>query len=238
MTNTYLYICQTNIAVTSDISLLSLTPLNLALPYQAGQYVEVLLRSGESLLLSIANAPQQSGQLEFHLRHDSAHPLAQLFLDELNEAPTVALRGPFGVSTLEQATSLDERLIFVAGGTGFAPIKALLETALTEKRPSLILYWGIKRPEDAYEMALLEKWKENHPHFEYTLVLSDPSITTSWHTATGLVHDHVAKMHQDMKDLCLFASGPFEMIKRAQDLFSLNGLRHDRFISDMASKPL
>lgn len=238
MTNTYLYICQKNIAKTCDITLLSLSPLSDALPYKAGQYVEVLLRSGESLLLSIANAPTQSGQLDFHLRHDSSHHLAQLFLKELNEAPTVALRGPFGISTLEQTTSIDEKLIFVAGGTGFAPIKALLETALPENRPHLILYWGIKRPEDAYEIIQLEEWKQNYPHFEYTLVLSEPTIGTPWNAPMGLVHDHVARVHTDMKELCLFASGPYEMIKRAQDLFSLNGLRHDRFISDMTTKSL
>ncbi|MGE3318341.1 MAG: hypothetical protein AB7I18_03505 [Candidatus Berkiella sp.] len=237
MTNTYLYICQTNIAKTCDISLLSLTPLAEALPYQAGQYVEILLRSGESLLLSIANAPTEHGQIEFHLRHDSSHPLAQLFLRELSEAPTAVLRGPFGVSTLE-AASMGDRLIFVAGGTGFAPIKALLETALPENRPQLILYWGIKRPEDAYEIPLLEKWKQHYPHFDYTLVLSDPAFAATWPDPTGLVHDHVARMHTNMKDLCLFASGPYEMIKRAQDLFSLNGLPHDRFISDMATKPV
>lgn len=236
MTNTNLYICQSNIAKTCDISLLSLTPLSQALTYKAGQYVEILLRSGDCLLLSIANAPTPDGKIEFHLRHDNSHPLAQVFLNELENAPTVALRGPFGISTLDQIHPDESVLIFVAGGTGFAPMKALLETALIENRAQLLLYWGIKRPEDAYDIPLLLEWKHRYPHFNYTLVLSEPTTTMLWDAPTGLVHDYVAKMHADMKDLCLFASGPYEMIKAAQQLFSDKGLRQHRFICDMATK--
>lgn len=235
MSSTHLYICQKNIAKTSDITLLSLNPLSQSLIYNAGQYVEILLRSGDCLLLSIANAPTQDGRIDFHLRHDASHPLAKIFLDELKNAPTVALRGPFGVSTLEQTSPEEEVLVFLAGGTGFAPIKALLEIALTEKRSKLLLYWGIKRPEDAYDLALLQLWKQHYPHFEYTLVLSEPT-TTRWDAPTGLVHNYVAKMHSDMKNLCLFASGPYEMIKEAQQLFGNNGLKEHRFISDMVTR--
>jgi CDP-4-dehydro-6-deoxyglucose reductase len=235
MSNTHLYICQTQIAKTSDITLLSLTPLSQGLRYKAGQYVEILLRSGDCLLLSIANAPTPDGRIDFHLRHDSSHPLAQVLLAELENAPTVALRGPFGVSTLDQTSTTEEMLIFLAGGTGFAPIKALLEIALTQSRSKLLLYWGIKRPEDAYDLPLLQLWKNHHPHFEYTLVLSEPTSTV-WDAPTGFVHDYVAKMHTDMTELRLFASGPYEMIKAAQQLFGNNGLSEQRFISDMTAR--
>lgn len=235
MSNTHLYICQTNRPLTNDIALLSLTPLAQTLEYKAGQYVEVLLRSGDCLLLSIANAPTPDGRIDFHLRHDSSHPLAQVFLAELENAPTVAIRGPFGMSTLDQSRSSAGTLVFLAGGTGFAPIKALLEIALIENQSKLLLYWGIKRPEDAYDLPLLQLWKQQHPHFEYTLVLSEPT-TTVWDAPMGLVHDYVAKMHDDMTELCLFASGPFEMIKAAQQLFGNNGLSEQHFISDMTAR--
>lgn len=236
MTNTYLYVCKENNVKTNDISLLSLMPVEKALQYKAGQYVEILLRSGDCLLLSIANAPESDGRIEFHLRHDSSHPLAQLFLNELENVPTVALRGPFGESTLEKSHD-NATIVFLAGGTGFAPIKALLQCALDESQAKLLLYWGIRRPEDAYEEHLLQQWKKKYPQFEYTLVLSEPlSTTDSWTAPIGLVHQHVAKIHTDMKELCLFASGPYEMIKAAQQLFSHNGLPNSRFISDMTAK--
>lgn len=235
MTNTYLYICKENRVKTSDISLLSLMPHENALMYQAGQYVEVLLRSGDCLLLSIANAPESDGRIEFHLRHDHAHPLAQLFLNELENVPTVALRGPFGESTLEKSPH-DTTLVFLAGGTGFAPIKALLQRALPESHARLLLYWGIRRPEDAYEEPLLVQWKKDYPHFDYTLVLSEPQSAQSWNAPTGLVHQFVAKKHTDMKEICLFASGPYEMIKAAEQLFRHHGLPHSHFISDMTAK--
>ncbi len=233
--NTYLYICQDAVAKTHDISILSLTPLSHALDYQAGQYVEVLLRSGDCLLLSIANAPQSDGRIEFHLRHDAAHPLAQVFFNELQTAPTIALRGPFGDSTLAQALPSEEALIFLAGGTGFAPLKALLEEALPQQQRPLFLYWGIRRPEDGYQASLLQQWQKQFEHFAYTLVLSEPT-SVQWHAPIGLAHDHVASMHPDMTKLCLFASGPFEMIKAAHNLFTAQGLQKSRFISDMLPK--
>lgn len=235
MTNTHLYICKENSIKTKDISLLSLMPIETSLLYKAGQYVEVLLRSGDCLLLSIANAPESNGRIEFHLRHDNAHPLAQLFLDELENAPTIALRGPFGESTLEKSTE-NATLVFLAGGTGFAPIKALLQSALPVSSTKLLLYWGIRRPEDAYEEHLLQQWQKDYPQFEYTLVLSDPTTHDSWSAPTGLVHLYVANIHTDMKKLCLFASGPYEMIKAAQQLFSEQGLPSSHFISDMTAK--
>lgn len=235
MTQTCLYICQESVAKTPDITILSLTPLTHALHYQAGQYVEVLLRSGDCLLLSIANAPQSDGRIEFHLRHDCSHPLAQVFFNELQEAPTVALRGPFGESTLAQALQPIDSLVFLAGGTGFAPLKALLEVALPQKQHRLFLYWGVRRPEDAYEEDLLQQWQKQHDHFAYTLVLSEPT-SSKWQAPTGLVHHHVASMHPDMTQLCLFASGPFDMIKAAHCVFSAQGLQKTRFISDMMPK--
>ncbi len=233
LTSACLYICQEIVAKTHDISILSLRPLTHALHYQAGQYVEVLLRSGDCLLLSIANAPQSDGRIEFHLRHDCAHPLAQVFFNELQEAPTIALRGPFGESTLAQAPQPIDSLIFLAGGTGFAPLKALLEVALPQKQRRLFLYWGIRRPEDAYQENLLQQWHKQYDHFSYALVLSDPT-SHQWQAPIGLVHDHVARMHPDMTKCYLFASGPFDMIKAAHCAFTAQGLQKTRFISDMA----
>ncbi|HRE32245.1 MAG TPA: hypothetical protein PLD88_09760 [Candidatus Berkiella sp.] len=238
MTNTYHYLCQEKQIKTRDILLITVIPTSDALAYQAGQFVEVLLRSGDCLLLSIANAPKANGHIEFHLRHDKAHPIAKLFLNELEQDANVMLRGPFGESTLEQNIQSQEQLIFLAGGTGFAPIKALLELALVNSQQPLLLYWGIRRPEDAYEELLLQQWKIHYPHFDYSLVLSEPHKYPSWTAPTGFVHDYVAQKHPDMKTLCLFASGPFEMIQAAQRLFTPQGLKAHRFISDMLPKTI
>ncbi|MCS5712693.1 hypothetical protein [Candidatus Berkiella aquae] len=238
MTNTYHYLCQEKLIKTRDISLITIVPISHALTYQAGQFVEILLRSGHCLLLSIANAPQTDGHIEFHLRHDEAHPIAKLFLNELEQDANVVLRGPFGESTLEQNIQSQEELVFLAGGTGFAPIKALLQLALVNSQQPLLLYWGIRRPEDAYDEPLLQQWKTRYPRFDYTLVLSEPHQHPSWTAPTGFVHDYVAQKHPDMKALCLFASGPFEMIQAAQRLFTHQGLKTHRFISDMLPKTI
>jgi NAD(P)H-flavin reductase len=95
------------------------------------------------------------------------------------------------------------------------------------------LYWGVRRPEDAYHQALLNKWREKYEHFNYTIVLSEPEHFPTWDGKTGLVHEYVAKIHPLFKEECVFASGPYPMIMAAHSLFRQQGLAPDKFICDM-----
>ncbi|MBS0288964.1 MAG: hypothetical protein JSS07_02855 [Proteobacteria bacterium] len=234
MKQAYHYVCQKINACTHNISLITLLPLSEKIAYQAGQYVEVLLNNGTYLALSIANMPNADGLLEIHLRHDENHPLAQQFMHELKHKKQIRLYGPKGNCTLTRASNVQE-LIFVAGGTGFGPINALLEDALYHgKSPGKIaLYWGIRRPADAYKATLLQKWQKEFKCFNYEIVLSEPSDFLSWQGPTGLVHEYVAHQLSDFNQICMFASGPYPMIKAAHALFCQHGLASDRFFSDI-----
>lgn len=231
MKNEFLYYCHKITDYTKDISLISLAPVHRPLHYTAGQYVEVVLASKQTLPLSIANKPCKDGHLEFHIRHDKNHALAQEFIDSVTQNKEIHLVGPKGDSTLDKADKVNQ-ILLVAGGTGFAPINALLEEA-TPLSKIIHLYWGVRRPEDAYKENFLKKYQLDHKYFSYTIVLSEPDQYPNWPGAIGLVHEYVAKRHSSFQDCCVFASGPYSMLKQAQVIFSQQGLLQKNFISDL-----
>ncbi|MFI4938653.1 MAG: FAD-binding oxidoreductase, partial [Candidatus Berkiellales bacterium] len=221
-----------SLPLTVDISLLTFIPIEQPLIYVAGQYVEVEL-NGTLMPLSIANAPQIDGKLEFHLRHNPSHPLAEQFLTHLKTQQVIYFRGPFGHCTLAN-TQPGQSLLFLAGGTGFAMIKALLIAAFVERPTSFIeLYWGISRPEDAYDEKLLKKWQKDHSQFHYTLVLSKPEEFPAWQGPTGFVHEYCAKQHPHFQKQYVFASGPYAMVMGAKTLFTRQRLNAAELCSDM-----
>lgn len=208
------YFCHHQLAWTPDISQLIFSPVSKKLSFIAGQYVEIILSSGKRLSLSIANAPQANGHLEFHVRHNTAHPLAQQWLKELQQNKIVFFHGPQGQCTLQRAQA-HQNLVFIAGGTGFALIKALLESAFPTQRP-LRLYWGIRQLQDIYCKKLLLEWQK-HGQFSYTLVLSN-KLFSDWRGARGWVHEYFAHHHIHHAHDCIFASGPFAMIQALQSV--------------------
>lgn len=230
-----LYKCHYLHAYTSDIMLFKLIPLyGQQINYTPGQYVEAVFDNGKVLPMSIANIPNNEGELEFHLRHNKQHKLAQDFLDSLKKENTVYLRGPFGTSVLSKAKHAS-KLLFVAGGTGITPIKALLEDALLleKEQKTMELYWGIRHTQDAYQKELLTCWQQQFPFFSFELVVSEPHNSSTWDGPVGLVHEHVAKKYTHFHDEALFVSGPFPMVKAAYALFSHQGLKAKQFICDM-----
>jgi len=225
--NEFPHICQKITALTKDISRLIFYPHpknEKKLSYEAGQYVEVVLLDF-TLPLSIANAPHPNQHLEFHLRHNAEHKQAQRWMSTLEEGKVIHFRGPMGQSTLSRLTAPYHALLFLAGGTGFAPIKALLEKALTDekyKNVPLYLYWGVRRSEDAYDEKLLIKFKETYQNFQYILALSDNEYP----------HEILEREHPEMENVTVFASGPLPLIKAARALFKKRGLKNERMICD------
>lgn len=204
------------------------------LSFQAGHYVELL---DDALPLSIANRPHPSGQLTFYVRNTQEQPRMQQFLHKLQTQPRVLLRGPLGKSLLP--SELVSPCLFLAGGTGLAPIQALLEEAFhRQSTVPLRLYWGIRQPEDLYARDQLILWKKQHPHFDFTVVLSNPKEYPQWQGATGLVHEYLAKEYPSFASYRVFASGPYPMVQRAYTLFTAQGLSPHHFLSDMLRAPL
>jgi CDP-4-dehydro-6-deoxyglucose reductase len=216
--------------ITEDICLLEFKPLTHTIAYIPGQYVLATLQQGEKIALSIANESQ--GLLEFHLRHNDNQPLAQMLLRHLASNTVIEMEGPFGSSTVNQIQK-HKPVIFLSGGTGFAPFQSLIGALLKNTYQQRIsLYWGLRDLKDAYALDLIEQWQKEYVRFEFNLVLSD-KVPPTWQGATGLVHNFVAEKHLDMTDYQVFASGPLEMIKLAFKKFVANGLPSSSFYTDL-----
>ncbi len=198
-------------------------PKSERLQFLAGQYIDVLLPDGRSRSFSLANAPCDDRFLELHVRHYPHGAFSDLVFSGMHEGTLLRIRGPLGGFVLDEASA--RPIICIAGGTGFAPIKGLIEHALAQglERP-LHLYWGARSREDLYLDGLARAWAEQHPQLRYTPVLSDPGPGEAWSGRTGLVHDAVLEDFEALGDYEVYASGPPAMVEAIRATLPGKGL--------------
>ncbi len=208
------------------------TPRGQKMHRLAGQYLDVLIADGKRRAFSIANAPEGEDEIELHIRHVSGGGFTAHVFEQLELGALLRIEGPLG--TFVPREDSERAMIFVAGGTGFAPIKALIEhfIALGSMRP-MHLYWGARAQQDLYLPDLPAQWADQHPAFFYTSVLSDPlSQFEQEHHRIGLVHDIVLQDFPSLQDFDVYMSGPPPMIEAARRAFSLANLQADRLFYD------
>lgn len=148
---------------------------------------------------------------------------AALALIVLIECVIGGIEGPLGAFVLREPS--EKPLIFVAGATGFAPVKSLLEQAfLTGITRPLYLYWGVRQRRDLYMAELPERWQREHPNFRFVPVLSDPRPDDAWLGRTGLVHEAILVDFPDLSGSAVYACGSTQMILTARPAFAKQGL--------------
>ena len=206
-------------------------PASERLQYLPGQYVDVLLRDGRRRAFSLANAPREDDRLELQIRHIPGGTFSEYVFHHLKERALLRLRGPLGSFYLRKQ---DHRpIILVAGGTGFAPIKAIVEGALAGGFPGKVhLYWGVRAHRDLYMHDLAEAWTSEHDRVEYTPVLSEPLPEDQWSGRRGFVHEAVLADFADLSPFTVYVSGPPIMVKAARESLVARGLDPARFHSD------
>jgi CDP-4-dehydro-6-deoxyglucose reductase len=221
----------------SDVAILKLQlPAAERFQFLAGQYLEFLLKDGQRRAYSIANAPEQEGPLELHIRHLPGG----LFTDFVFGSVTPALKekdilrfeGPLGSFFLREDSK--KPIIFVAAGTGFAPIKSIIEQMQAKKihRP-IHLYWGGRRPSDLYLEDLCKSWEIEITDFKYIPVISDALPEDAWQGRTGFVHQAVMADQPDMKNFQVYACGAPVMVNAARNDFSAKcQLPEEEFFAD------
>ena len=221
----------------SDVAILKLQlPASERFQFLAGQYLEFLLKDGQRRAYSIANAPEQEGPLELHIRHLPGG----LFTDfvfaakdpALKEKDILRFEGPLGSFFLREDSK--KPIIFVAAGTGFAPIKSIIEQMQAKKiqRP-ISLYWGGRRPSDLYMNSLCETWAQDLPDFKYIPVISNALPEDTWDGRSGFVHEAVMTDHPNLKDFQIYACGAPVMVNAArQDFSSQCHLPEEEFFAD------
>lgn len=223
--------------VAPDVKVLKLQlPANERLQYLAGQYVELLLRDGSRRSYSMASAPHAAEQVELHIRHmpggkftDSLFGATQ---PPIKERDILRFEGPLGTFFLREDSTAP--IVFLASGTGFAPIKAIVEHIAHKaiQRP-IALYWGGRRPHDLYMNALCEAWSRELPDFRYVPVVSDALPEDAWTGRTGFVHRAVMEDFPDLSGHQVYACGaPIVVDSARHDFVAACALPEDQFFAD------
>ena len=219
--------------VASDVAIVSIKlPANERLQYLAGQYVDLLLKDGRRRSFSLATPPENDALLELHVRHVPGGYFSGLLFNEFKGREILRLEGPLGTFFLRDES--DKPIIFIAGGTGFAPIKAVIEHALGhDVRRPMVLYWGVRSLRDLYLPQLPGTWQARHPDFRFIPVLSDPLPEDHWSGRTGFVHHAVMADFRDLSSYQVYACGGPAMIDAARmDFTSQRGLPENEFFAD------
>jgi CDP-4-dehydro-6-deoxyglucose reductase, E3 len=203
----------------------------LRLNWLPGQYLDVLLDEGRRRPFSIANGPQADGVIELHVRHVAGGGFTSWVSDVLQEGDTLRIEGPLG--TFVPREDSERPMVFMAGGTGFAPVKAILEhfLALGTRRP-IDVYWGARNEADLYLHMLAEKWATTAYNLRFHAVLSDPEQARFAGMREGLVHEAVLEDRPDLSGHDVYMSGPPAMIDAGRKLFIDAGLPEDRLYYD------
>lgn len=224
--------------VTDDVIILRIKlPANERLQFQAGQYIEFLLKDGKRRSFSMANAPHDDALIELHIRHLPGG----LFTDRVFAVtePMLKVRdilrfdGAHGSFFLRDES--EKPIIFVASGTGFAPIKAIIEHILHTGNPRrMALYWGGRRPTDLYLHHLAQAWADRHPEqFSYIPVISEAKPEDNWQGRTGFVHRAVMQDVPDLSAYQVYACGVPVMVDSARnDFTSKCALPENEFFAD------
>ena len=215
-----------------DVMLIGLqTPSAQPLRWLAGQYIDVLLPEGRRRAFSIANAPHQGGGVELHVRRVPGGGFTQTVFDATPVGTLWRIEGPLG--TFVPREDSERPIIFMAGGTGFAPIKAIIEHFLhLGSSRSMHLYWGARHTSDLYLSQLPQRWQSQHPALRFTAVLSEVNASDFGTYRSGNVHESVLDDHADLSPFDLYMSGPPPMIDVARHRFIERGLDPERLYFD------
>lgn len=199
------------------------------LQFRAGQYLEFLLSDGRRRAFSIANAPHDDELIELHIRHVDGGKFTDWVFNKLKERSILRIQAPLGSFVLDESS--DRPMLFLAGGTGFAPIKGQIEHAIHRglDRP-VVLYWGVRATRDLYMPELPERWAGELRDFRFVPVLSEPDA--GWSGRTGWVHEAVLADHADLSGFDIYMAGPPVMIFAARDAFRAAGAKDEHMFSD------
>ena len=214
-----------------DVARLTLAlPDGAAIPFKAGQYINILLDDGQRRAFSFANPPQVHDRIELHVRRIPGGRFTGHVFTQMKVGDTLRFEGPLGDFSLRESRA---PILFVAGATGFAPVKSIVEDAFARgvTRP-MWLYWGVRRRADLYALALAEQWQREHTQFHFVPVLSEPDPADAWTGRTGLVHQAMLADFVDLREHQVYVCGSVKMVEAAVPAFLAQGLGEGFCFSD------
>lgn len=219
--------------VADDVMVVELKlPASEAFRFRAGQYVDILLADGQRRSFSIANAPQDNAHLELHVRLIADGRFTGHVFNAMKARDILRFEGPLGSFYLREDNT--RPIVMVAGGTGFAPLKGMVEHAIhTGLNRPITLYWGARSATGLYMDALARSWETRLPGFRYIPVISDGLAGDGWTGRRGLVHAAVLADFASLAGCEVYACGAPAMIDAARASFvGERGLADDAFFAD------
>jgi CDP-4-dehydro-6-deoxyglucose reductase len=204
-------------------------PASERLQFLPGQYIDILLEDGRHRSFSIANAPHDDEFLELHIRLVEQGLFTPKVFNSMQNKDLLRIEGPHGSFFFHEDSNKD--ILLIAGGTGFAPLKGIIEHLISEKitRP-IALYWGVRSEADLYMSELAEKWVAEQSNITFVPVLSDAG--EGWTGRTGYVHEAVLADFDDLSVFDIYTCGPPAMIKAAEQTFQEKGMNKNQFFYD------
>jgi len=205
-------------------------PENIRIQFLAGQYLDIFQKEdGARRSFSIANAPNNDKFIELHIRQVQGGGFTDYIFCELKLNDILRIEMPLGTFFLRENSK--RPIVLMGGGTGFAPLKGIIEHAIHigDTRP-MHLFWGARTEKDLYLHKLAQQWQQQHQHIHFQAVLSDQP--EQWQGKKGFVHEAVLEQFPDLSGLDLYMSGPPIMINTARELFVARGLPLDHMYSD------
>ena len=207
-------------------------PATERLQFLAGQYIDFLLKNGKSRSYSLANPPHDDALLELHIRHVAGGLFSDQVFSTMKARDILRLKGPLGSFFIREDSDLP--MIFIAGGTGFAPIKGMLEHAFAAHLDrQMVLYWGVRSLKDLYMVERPQQWQREYPNFSFIPVLSSPEPADQWQGRTGYVHEAVLADFADLSGYQVYTCGAPIMVDSAHGAFTTQrGLPEEAFFAD------
>jgi NAD(P)H-flavin reductase/quinol-cytochrome oxidoreductase complex cytochrome b subunit len=197
--------------------------------FYAGQYINVLLPDGQKRSFSFATAPHERDHIELQVRWIQGGLFTTRVFTEMKEGDTLQFEGPLGSFFLREDN--EKPIIFVAGATGFAPVKSMVEHAFhIGLKRRMYLYWGVRSLRDLYLPELPRQWEREHETFKFVPVLSEPKPEDNWTGRTGFVHEAILADFPDLSNHQIYACGSVAMVQVAHPAFMAHGMsEHDCF---------
>lgn len=202
------------------------------LQFLAGQYIDILLPEGKRRAFSIASPPQLEDEIELHIRHVDGGDFTGWVFDELKVRDILRIEGPQGNFFIRHDTS-ERPMILMGGGTGFAPLKSMIEDLLEhhDRRP-LHLFWGVRTQNELYMHEQAQQWAKGNNHIQYSTALSEGSNDDQAESFHGFVHAAVLAQYADLSGFDIYMSGPPAMIDSARAAFIEHAADRQRIFFD------
>jgi NAD(P)H-flavin reductase len=201
----------------------------------AGQYINIFVPgaadNSEKRRFSFATAPHLNDEIELQIRLIPGGKFTTHVFETMKVGDLLRFEGPLGAFFLREDST--KPIIFVAGATGFAPVKSMVEHAFHIKmKRRIYLYWGVRTLKDLYLPKLPAQWAQEHANFTFVPVLSEPKPEDNWSGRTGLVHEAILADFPDLSGHQIYACGSAKMVEAAHPAFRAHGMAQDDCFSD------